>query len=186
MQLSIRHERPVLGSIPIPPTSVEPKYEIAEILAFVKSENVAAQMSKDFWPYVTRWVSLAKLHVAHVNRRFVEVGLLKQDVEQVRRTCQCRLQSWWGAEKTKKNWRFVCGRERHNTTRSEAKAMQCACQCLTQPIWEFKSDAFTQPENCGSVVCKYTRFRIYGPRWDHLKIDHIAEIQVKFWIYGQF
>ena len=32
----------------------------------------------------------------------------------------------------------------------------------------------------------YTRFRIYGPRWDQLKIDHIAEIQVKFWIYGQF
>ena len=26
----------------------------------------------------------------------------------------------------------------------------------------------------------YTRFRIFGPRWDHLKIDHIAEIQVKF------
>ena len=32
---------------------------------------------------------------------------------------------------------------------------------------------------------KYTGSRIYGPRWDQLKIDHIAEIQVKFWIYGQ-
>ena len=32
----------------------------------------------------------------------------------------------------------------------------------------------------------YTGFRIYGPRWDQLKIDHIAEIQVQFWIYGQF
>ena len=40
-----------------------------------------------------------------------------------------------------------------------------------------------------SLICDkfgYTQFQIYGPCWDHLKIDHIAKIQVKLWIYGQF
>ena len=32
----------------------------------------------------------------------------------------------------------------------------------------------------------YTGSRIYGPPRDREKIDHIAEIQVQFWIYGQF
>ena len=35
------------------------------------------------------------------------------------------------------------------------------------------------------VLFNYTRFRIYGPRWDHLKVDHIVEIDLNLTLYQE-
>ena len=99
-------ERPVLNSIRIPSAAVEAEHEIAELIALVRSKNVAAEITKDVRPNVTSRIPLAKLHVPSMNRGLVEIGLLEQDVEQVRWTCQCRLQCRRGAESRKKQKRI--------------------------------------------------------------------------------
>jgi hypothetical protein len=78
--------------VPFSSSAVEAENEVPEFVRLLVGEDSAAELLEHLRPDKAGRVLLSKLHVAHVDTGLVQVGLLKQDVQEVCGAGEARFQ----------------------------------------------------------------------------------------------